>query len=89
MELRSSKFLFLIRDVKHQITGSKLPSNGQVLAVLFYNIHEVNLTVNESANLTIHECIRVSLSDFPKKILPHCLELPNVPYMYILYLNEN
>ena len=48
MELRSSKFLFLIRDVKHQITGSKLPSNGQVLAVLFYN-REVNLTVNEGA----------------------------------------
>ncbi|GBM63821.1 hypothetical protein AVEN_262707-1 [Araneus ventricosus] len=44
-------------DIKHQITGSKLPSNGQVLAVLFYNIREVNLTVNESANLAIRECI--------------------------------
>ena len=58
VELRSSKkSVFLIGDVKHQITVSKLPSNGQVLAVLFYNIREVNLTVNKSANFTIRECI--------------------------------
>ena len=49
----SKKSIFLLGDVKHQITGSKLPSNGQVLAVLFYNIREVNLAINESAILTI------------------------------------
>ena len=41
--LRSSKKrIFLIGDVKHQIPGSNLTSNGQVLAVLNYNIREVN-----------------------------------------------
>ncbi|GBN02054.1 hypothetical protein AVEN_83833-1 [Araneus ventricosus] len=52
VEFRSS-----IGDIKHKITGSKLPFNGQVLAVLFYNIREVNLTVNESVNFAIRECI--------------------------------
>lgn len=53
----SKKSVFLIGCVKQQKTGSKLPSNGQVLTVFFYNIREVNLTVNENAILTIHECI--------------------------------
>ena len=45
-----------MRNIKHQITGSKLPSDEQILSVLFYNIREVNLTFNESANLAISEC---------------------------------
>jgi len=46
LELRSyEKSIILIGDVKHQLTVSKLPSNGQVLKVLFYNIREVNLTL--------------------------------------------
>ncbi|KAL4708396.1 hypothetical protein ACJJTC_019632 [Scirpophaga incertulas] len=54
VELRSSKQeILLVGVVKHQITGSKLRSNQQVLAVLFYNIRKVNLSVNESANLTV------------------------------------
>lgn len=76
VELRSSKkSIFLIGDVKYQITGSKLPSNGQVLAVLFYNIREVNLTVNESANLTIRECIIYwEKARIPTKSLPNCVK---------------
>lgn len=76
VELRSSKKeIFLIGDVKHQITGSKLPSNGQVLAVLFYNIREVNLSVNESANLTIRECIIYwEKARIPTKSLPNCVK---------------
>lgn len=76
VELRSSKKgVFLIGDVKHQITGSKLPSNGQVLAVLFYNIREVNLSVNESANLTIRECIIYwGKARIPTKSLPNCVK---------------
>jgi len=69
------KGIFLIGDVKHQITGSKLPSNGQVLAVLFYNIREVNLSVNESANLTIRECIIYwEKARIPTKSLPNCVK---------------
>lgn len=76
VELRSSKKgIFLIGHVKHQITGSKLPSNGQVLAVLFYNIREVNLSVNESANLTIRECIIYwEKARIPTKSLPNCVK---------------
>lgn len=76
VELRSSKKeIFLIGDVKHQIAGSKLPSNGQVLAVLFYNIREVNLSVNESANLTIRECIIYwEKARIPTKSLPNCVK---------------
>ncbi|KAL4714691.1 hypothetical protein ACJJTC_012608 [Scirpophaga incertulas] len=52
IELRSSKKdIFLVGNIKHMITGAKLPSNRQVLAVFFYNIREVGLKVNESANL--------------------------------------
>lgn len=54
-ELRSSKKdIFLIGDVKHQITGSKLPSQCTLLS---YNIWEVHFSANENANLTIRECI--------------------------------
>lgn len=76
VELRSSKKeIFLIGDVKHQITGSKLPSNGQVLAVLFYNIREVNLSVNESANLTIRECIIYwEKARIPTRSIPNCVK---------------
>ena len=76
VELRSSKKeIFLIGNVKHQITGSKLPSNGQVLAVLFYNIRQVNLSVNESANLTIRECIIYwEKARIPTRSLPNCVK---------------
>lgn len=76
VELRSSrKEIFLIGDVKHYITGSELPSNGQVLAVLFYNIRKVNLSVNESANLTICECIIYwEKARIPTKSLPNCVK---------------
>lgn len=76
VELRSSKkVIFLIGNVKYQISGSKLPSNGQVLAVLFYNIREVKLSVNESANLTIRECIIYwEKARIPTKSLPNCVK---------------
>lgn len=76
VELRSSKKeIFLVGDAKHQITGSKLPFNGQVLAVLFYNIRNVNLSVNESANLTIRECIIYwEKARIPSKSLPNCVK---------------
>lgn len=76
IELRSSKKdIFLVGDIKYQITGAKLPSNRQVLAVLFYNIREVNLKVNESANLTIRECIIFwEKARIPTRALPNCVK---------------
>ncbi|GBN72951.1 hypothetical protein AVEN_210862-1 [Araneus ventricosus] len=76
----SKKVIFLIREIEHQITGSKLPSNGQDLAVLYYNIRELNLTVNERANLAIRECIIFwQKARMPTKSFPDCMrKLVNV-----------
>uniref|UniRef100_A0A2S2RA28 Uncharacterized protein n=1 Tax=Sipha flava TaxID=143950 RepID=A0A2S2RA28_9HEMI len=75
-KLRSTKDgIFLVGDVQHPINGSKLPSNGQVLAVLFYNIREVKLTINESANLAVHECVIFwEKARIPTKSLPNCVK---------------
>lgn len=43
----------LVGNVSHQITGAKLPSNRQVLQVLFYNMRFVNLSAKQSAKLAI------------------------------------
>lgn len=76
VELRSAKkSIFLVGEANHQITGAKLPSNRQVLAVLFFNIREVKLTVSESANLVIRECIIFwEKARIPTKSLPNCVK---------------
>ena len=39
VELRSAKKpIYLVGAANHQMTGAKLPSNRQILAVLFFNI---------------------------------------------------
>src|SRR5215469_12695783 len=52
---RTKDKIFLVGYPCHQITGCKLPSNRQVLCVLFYNLRTVKLTVRESSKLTIRE----------------------------------
>lgn len=76
IELRSDKpNIFLIGVPSHQINGAKLPSNRQVLAVLFYNIREVKLNVSESANLVIRECIIFwEKARIPTRALPNCVK---------------
>ncbi|XP_050520208.1 uncharacterized protein LOC126893767 [Daktulosphaira vitifoliae] len=49
--------IFLVGFFKHQITGSKLPSNGDCLRVLFYNMRIAKLNFNVSASLVIEECV--------------------------------
>lgn len=55
VQSRSKDKIFLVGYPIHQITGCKLPSNRQVLCVLFYNLRTVKLSVRESAKLTIRE----------------------------------
>lgn len=76
VQLRSAKTnIFLVGDVNHQIKGAKLPSNRQVLSVLFFNIREVKLTVSESANLVIRECVIFwEKARIPIKSLPNCVK---------------
>lgn len=51
------KQVFLVGIMKNQITGGKLPSKGDILSVLFYNMRVVNLSLQESASLVIDECL--------------------------------
>ena len=75
-ELRSAKrTIYLVWAANHQITGTKLPSNGQILGVLFFNIREVKLTVSESENLVIRECIIFwEKKRIPTKSSPNCVK---------------
>lgn len=43
MESRSANGIFSVRYDESQIIGSKLPSNGQILRVLLYNIDKLKL----------------------------------------------
>jgi len=49
--------IYLIGNTSHQLVGCKLPSNKQVLSVLFFNIREVKLSLRESARLVIDETL--------------------------------
>lgn len=49
-ELRDQTKIYLIGDDSNQIIGSKLPSNMQVLKVLFYNLRKVKLQVRQSCS---------------------------------------
>lgn len=71
-ELRDQTKIYLIGNDANQIIGSKLPSNMQVLKVLFYNLRKVKLNVRESCSLLIKETIvfwekaRIPTRDFPR-----------------------
>jgi hypothetical protein len=56
-KMSSREKLFLIGYMNHQITGSKLPSKGDCLKFLFYNMRLTKLNLNDSASLVIDECI--------------------------------
>ncbi|GBN76602.1 hypothetical protein AVEN_207595-1 [Araneus ventricosus] len=67
--------IYLIGSERHQITGCKIPSNRQVLSVLFYNLHEVKLSIRESANLVVRECLVFwEKGRIPTRATPHCVE---------------
>ncbi|GBM08874.1 hypothetical protein AVEN_57426-1 [Araneus ventricosus] len=64
--------IYLTGSGRHQITGRKLPSNRQVLSVLFYNLHEVKLSIRESANLVVRECLIFwEKKRIPTRATPH------------------
>lgn len=55
-QTRRDTSVFLIGNYQPQIIGGKLPSNGDVLRVLFYNMREVGLhNFRDSAKLVIEE----------------------------------
>jgi hypothetical protein len=56
-KILSREKLFLIGYMNHQITDLKLPSRGDCLKVVFYNMRITKLNLNDSASLVIEECI--------------------------------
>ncbi|GBM12833.1 hypothetical protein AVEN_247602-1 [Araneus ventricosus] len=67
--------IYLIDSERHQITGCKLPSNRQVLSVIFYNLHEVKLSIRESASLVARECLIFwEKARIPTRATHHCVE---------------
>lgn len=55
MKRKSREQIFLIGSENEQILGAKLPSNRQVLSVLFYNMRNVYNNIDESATLVAKE----------------------------------
>lgn len=51
------KGIYLIGAVKHSINGCKLPSIGDVLKVLFYNMRYRKFSFSESVGLVIQEAL--------------------------------
>lgn len=49
--------IFLIGAAKHEITGSKLPSKGDVLKLFFYNLRYRKLEIAGSATLVTDEVV--------------------------------
>lgn len=55
MNTRGREKLYLLEYDETQIIGAKLPSNAQVLRVLFYNMRKVKLELRASASLVMKE----------------------------------
>lgn len=49
--------IFLVGHMISQITGNKLPSNGDCLRALFYNMRIVHLDFNDSSGLVADEIL--------------------------------
>lgn len=49
---------FLVGKVNDCIRGIKLPSNRQALSFLFFNTRVKKLSVRESSNLVIRQCVQ-------------------------------
>lgn len=66
--------IYLIGHMSHQITGTKLPSNGQVLRSLFYNTRQVGKNLREAAALTTKELLLFwEKARIPTKPPQHCI----------------
>lgn len=66
--------IYLIKDYANEITGSKLPSNLQVMKTLFFNIRVVKLNVRDSARLVIREVMVFwEKARIPTRDEKHCI----------------
>uniref|UniRef100_A0A034W7V1 Uncharacterized protein n=1 Tax=Bactrocera dorsalis TaxID=27457 RepID=A0A034W7V1_BACDO len=90
MDLRNKNKIFLVGSINLSILGSKLPSNKQVLQVLFFNIRVVKLSVCESANLVIREVLIFwEKARLPTKEKHHCTKKLHKLYDVWRFLQKN
>ena len=79
--LRHDTEIFLVGHYAPQIIGSKLPSNRDVLRVLFFNLREVKLSVAESAKLVLKEVLLYwEQARIPTRDVSHCVKKVQKPY---------
>lgn len=75
METRNRDAIYLINHDDSQIVGAKLPSNRQVLKVLFYNLRKVKLNLRSSAHLVVKEVeVFWEKARIPTRKFQHCVE---------------
>lgn len=73
--LRHDTEVFLVGHYAPQIVGSKLPSNRDVLKVLFFNLREVKLSVVQSSHLVVKEVILFwEKARIPTRESSHCVK---------------
>lgn len=67
--------IFLFGDVSSQIVGNKLPTEKQVLRVLFSNIRQLKYSLRQSATLVVKEVwIFWEKAGIPVQTLHRCVE---------------
>lgn len=68
------KKIYFIGYSSNELTGSKLPSNKEVLKVLFFNMRIVKNTLRESATLVVQEVLVFwEQAQIPVQELKHCI----------------
>jgi hypothetical protein len=73
--LRKDYEVWLVGHIASAITGHKLPSNRQVLAVFFFNLRVVKKNSKESAELAVKETVIFwDKSRIPTRRSDHCVE---------------
>lgn len=74
-ELASKQNITLVGKTSNNITGSKLPSNRQILQMLFYNIRFVRMSLRESAYLVLKAvAIFWAQARIPTRADGHCVD---------------
>lgn len=88
--LRKDTDIYLISHYQNQIVGNKLPSNRQVLSVLFFNLRHVKLNLNQSIDLVIKEVIIFwEKSKIPIQHFQRCKHKLNVLYDEFRLIKKN
>ena len=84
------KKLYLLDHDESQIIGAKLPSNGQVLRVLFHNLRNVKLNLKSSASLVIKEVqIFWEKARIPMKRPQYCIDKLDALYQEWVALHKS